>query len=137
MVFKCYIENKKLHFQPEGQDAFDRFLNKAREGEYRMELERDFPTRSKKQNRYYWKRMSVLSGETGHSSLILHEMAMVNRGFVKKYKLMNIEYFFRITSTRLSTVQFGELITFQTELCDWLNQDKEPENYVVLPTKED
>jgi len=136
-IFPGKIKDGQWIFNAGQKEYFTRYVRRAKEGDYELSLRRFFKKRTIKQNRLYWKRWQTITAETGYSSVTLHEMAMQQRGYGDQVKLMNFEHFVRISSTVLTTVEFSELMKFQDELCEWLNQDKEPENWTILPNTED
>jgi len=90
--------------------------------------------RSIDQNKCYWKRNEELSSETGYSKEALHEGFMERAGYGKRLKVKTAEYFFRSSSRDLDTKQFSELMKYQDELAEFLNDGREPENFLQLTT---
>lgn len=84
------------------------------------------------QNKLYWKRNKELSAETGYSKESLHEGFMERAGFGKRVKVRTAEYFFRQSSRDLDTKQFSQLMGYQDELAQFLNEDREPDACVRL-----
>lgn len=88
--------------------------------------------RTPDQNRLYWRRNEELAMETGYSKEALHEGFMERAGFGKRLKVRHADYFFRQSSRDLDTKQFSLLMSYQDELAQFLNEDREPDQYIRL-----
>lgn len=94
------------------------------------------PQRTPDQNRLYWARNAELSSETGYSKEALHEQFMVRAGYGKRVQFKTADYFFRVSSTELDIKQFSVLMGYQDELANFLNEDRNPDCYIVLSNSE-
>ncbi len=88
--------------------------------------------RTSDQNRLYWKRNEELSLETGYSKEALHEGFMARGEFGKRVVVKDAEYFFRSSSRDLDTTQVSKLMSFQDEMALFLNEGREPDEYIHL-----
>src|SRR3989304_5742099 len=100
------IRDGNFVFNPGQLTFFKNYCKKLKNGDYEISIRKLFKKRTPNQNRLYWKRWQILTDITGYSSLDLHAIAMQARGFGEQIKVMNIDYFLRMSSTLLTTVAF-------------------------------
>jgi len=104
MLFKFKIENGKI--EGFSREFFRSQVSRCVPGRYIMTIEKDHPTRSNKENRYYWGLiLKIVGDELGYSPEECH--AIFGEMFLSYEK--NGRRFIK-TTTKLKTVEFEEYL---------------------------
>lgn len=113
------------------------FLSKQSDGLYEVTIKKFVEKRSGQQNRYYWKLLEYLSPALGYESKdSCHAMIMQECELGHYVDFRGRTYFERKSSSELDKETFGKLIEKCFEIAAFLNEDRPPENHIILPKRE-
>lgn len=132
------IKNHVWQHPQKVKETITRYLSSQDDGLYKVEIKKFSSKRSLNQNSYYWLLVSYLAPVLGYQSKdACHIMLMENCGFGHYVEFRGKRYFERKSSTDLDVETFAKLIDHCFEIAAFLNEDREPEQHIILPKIEE